>query len=136
MIPLCVDQGIGLLPWSPLARGRLTRPWETSTTRSESDDFGRSLYDDVDRPVVDAVIALAQERHVPPAQIALAWVLAHPAVTSPIIGATRPTHLDDAVAALALRLSPEELARLEAPYRPHPVTGYAAPMGSPASLAK
>ena len=136
MIPLCVDQGIGLLPWSPLARGRLTRPWETSTNRSESDDFGRSLYDDVDRPVVDVVIALAQERHVPPAQIALAWVLAHPAVTSPIIGATRPTHLDDAVAALALRLSPEELARLEAPYRPHPVTGYAAPMGSPASLAK
>ncbi len=123
MLPLCANQGVGVIPWSPLARGRLTRPWSASTHRSENDEFGRSLYDD-DRPIVDAVIDVATRRGVTPAQVALAWVLANPTVTSPIVGATKPHHLDDAVAALDLHLDAEETAQLEAAYRPHPVRGF------------
>ncbi len=124
MLPLCSDQGVGVIPWSPLARGRLTRPWDTSTARSENDEFGRSLYGEEDRRVVEAVLEVAAQRATTPAQIALAWVLANPAVTSPIVGATRPEHLDDAVAATLLRLDDAEIATLEASYRPHAVVGF------------
>ena len=124
MLPLCEDQGVGVIPWSPLARGRLTRPWSAQTHRSENDEFGRSLYDDDDRPIVDAVIDVATRRGVAPAQVALAWVLANPTVTSPIIGATKAHHLDDAIAAVDLHLGESEMAQLEAAYRPHPVRGF------------
>ncbi len=124
MLPLCEDQGIGVIPWSPLARGRLTRPWDSTTPRSESDDFGRALYSDADKTVVDAVIAVAQARGIAPAQVALAWVLSKAVVTSPIVGATKAHHLDDAVAALSLRLDDAEIARLEESYRPHAVVGF------------
>src|SRR4051812_9820705 len=124
MIPLCLDQGIGVIPWSPLARGRLTRDWDEGTARSETDEFGRSLYDEDDRAVVDAVAAVAQTRGVPRAQVALAWLAGRPGVTAPIVGATKPQHLDDAVAALDLELTEDEVARLEAPYRPHAVSGF------------
>jgi len=124
MLPLCLDQGIGVIPWSPLARGRLTRDWDDATARSETDAFGRSLYAEGDRAVVDAVAAVAGERGVPRAQVALAWVAGRPGVTAPIVGATRLEHLDDAVAALDLELTDDELARLESPYRPHEVAGF------------
>jgi aryl-alcohol dehydrogenase-like predicted oxidoreductase len=124
MLPLCADQGVGVIPWSPLARGRLTRPWDTSTERSESDDFGRTLYSDVDKPIVDAVLEIARNRGVAPAQIAMAWVLSKAVVTSPIVGATKAHHLDDAVAALSLHLDDSEVAALVAHYRPHAVVGY------------
>ena len=130
MFPLCRDQHIGIIPWSPLARGRLARPWETepSTPRAETDEFTRTLYsktEDADRLVVDRVGEIAAARGVPRAQIALAWVLANPLVTAPIIGATKPHHLEDALAALTLQLSSDEVAALEAPYIPHPVAGFA-----------
>src|SRR4029078_1733705 len=99
MLPLCLDQGVGVIPWSPLARGRLTRPWDTRTSRSETDQFGSSLYRDEDQAVVERVLAVAERRGVAPAQVALAWLLAQPAVTSPIVGITRPEHLTDAIAA-------------------------------------
>jgi aryl-alcohol dehydrogenase (NADP+) len=124
MIPLCLDQGIGVIPWSPLARGRLTRDWDEGTARSETDQFGRSLYDEGARAVVDAVAAVAQTRGVPRAQVALAWLAGQPGVTAPIVGATKPQHLDDAVAALDLELTDDEVTRLEAPYRPHAVSGF------------
>ena len=127
MLPLCEDQGIGVIPWSPLARGRLTRPWDSQTARSESDEFGNTLYGEVDRPVVDEVIRIATARGVAPAQIALAWVLANPVVTSPIIGATKAHHLDDAVAAMSIELDDAEIDALEASYQPHAVTGIASP---------
>ena len=128
MLPLCRDQGIGVIPWSPMARGRLTRPWDTPSARVETDEFGRTLYAqtaDADRRVVQAVERVAQRRGVPMAQVALAWVLQKNEVTAPIIGATRMTHLDDAVAALSLTLSQEDVAELEAPYVPHAVVGFA-----------
>jgi aryl-alcohol dehydrogenase-like predicted oxidoreductase len=128
MLPLCADQGIGVIPWSPLARGRLTRDWDAVTGRSENDAFGSSLYsatEDADRAVVDAVASAAQARGVPRAQVALAWVAQQPAVTAPIVGATKMSHLDDAVAALDLVLTPEEMDLLEKPYVPHPVVGFA-----------
>jgi 1-deoxyxylulose-5-phosphate synthase len=124
MIPLCHDQGIGVIPWSPLARGRLTRDWDESSARSETDEFGRSLYEEGDRAVVDAVAAVAQARGVPRAQVALAWLASRPGVTAPIVGATKPEHLDDAVAALDLDLTDDEVTSLEAPYRPHAVSGF------------
>ncbi|MCU1363836.1 MAG: alcohol dehydrogenase, partial [Acidimicrobiaceae bacterium] len=124
MFPLCDDQGVGSIPWSPLARGRLTRPWNEKTTRSENDEFGRGLYGDADEPIVDTVIDIAQQRGVPPAQIALAWVLTNPVVSSPIVGATKPQHLSDAVAAVDLRLERSETERLERDYRPHAVVGF------------
>jgi len=125
MLPLCRDQGVGSIPWSPQARGRLTRPWNEQTSRSERDEFGRVLYSDEDRPIVDTVIDVAQQRGVPPAQIALAWVLSKPAVTSPIVGATKPEHLSDAIAAVDLRLDGAEVERLEKEYRPHTTLGFA-----------
>jgi aryl-alcohol dehydrogenase-like predicted oxidoreductase len=128
MLPLCAAEGIGVIPWSPLARGRLTRDWDTATARSETDEFGATLYQhtaDADARVVEAVAAIAAERGVPRAQIALAWVLAKPEVSAPIVGASKAAHLDDAVAALEIVLSDDEIARLEAPYAPHAVVGFA-----------
>ena len=124
MLPLCQDQGVGVIPWSPLARGRLTRPWDTRTARSQTDEFGSSLYRDEDRTVVERVLAVAERRGVSAAQVALAWLLAQPAVTSPIVGITKPQHLTDAVAAVELQLSDEELAELSADYVPHSVAGH------------
>ena len=124
MLPLCADQGVGVLPWSPLARGKLTRPWAEQTRRSETDEFGQTLYRDEDRSVVDRVLELAGQRGISPAQVALAWVAQHPGVTSPIVGVTKPEHLSDALAAVELRLSDDEVASLEEPYRPHSVAGH------------
>ena len=127
MMPLCADAGIGVIPWSPLARGRLTRDWDEATERARTDQYSRTLYDatvDADRRVADAVARLAEARGLPRAQVALAWLLHKPAVTAPIVGASKPGHLDDAVAALSVTLSPEEIAALEAPYVPHPVAGF------------
>jgi aryl-alcohol dehydrogenase (NADP+) len=125
MLPLCVDQGIGSIPWSPLARGRLTRPWSEQTNRSQKDEFGSSLYTEDDRPIVDAVIDVAARRGVSPAQVALAWVLSKPGVDSPIVGATKEHHLADAVAAVDLRLDASEFEELESNYKPHGVVGFA-----------
>jgi aryl-alcohol dehydrogenase (NADP+) len=125
MLPLCADQGIGVIPWSPLARGRLTRDWDETTARSETDAFGKRLYsEDSDRAIVARVAEVAAERGVPRAQVALAWVLSRPVVTAPIVGVTKENHLDDAVAAVDLQLSDEEVARLEEPYTPHAVVGF------------
>jgi 1-deoxyxylulose-5-phosphate synthase len=124
MLPLCQDQGIGVLPWSPLARGRLTRDWDTSTVRAETDQFGSSLYREEDRVVVDAVAQVAAARGVPRAQVALAWLSQQPAVTSPIIGVTKPEHLTDAVASLDLELTADEIDALSAPYQPHGIAGH------------
>jgi aryl-alcohol dehydrogenase-like predicted oxidoreductase len=127
MLPYCLDQGVGTLPWSPLARGRLTRDWDATTTRSAGDKFGGILYrqaEEADRRVAAAVAAVASERGVSRAQVALAWLLHQPTVTAPIVGVTKPQHLDDAVAAVELKLSEEELARLEADYVPHQPEGF------------
>jgi aryl-alcohol dehydrogenase (NADP+) len=124
MLPLCRDQGIGTLPWSPLARGRLTRPWDADTARAQTDEFGLTLYRDSDESIVAAVLDVAAQRGLPPAQIALAWLLRQPDVTAPIVGATKLEHLADAVAALDVELSDDEAARLEAGYEPHPVAGF------------
>jgi 1-deoxyxylulose-5-phosphate synthase len=124
MFPLLADQGVGSIPWSPLARGRLTRPWDAETARSESDEFGQSLYSESDRPIVDAVLHVAAQRGVSPAQVALAWVLLNPVVSSPIVGATKPEHLADAVAALDVELTNEEIAAVQEGYRPHRVAGF------------
>ena len=126
MYPLCVDQGIGVIPWSPLARGKLTRPWETTTARSETDFFGQTLYDTAssDRVIVDRVGEIAAERGLPRAQVALAWVLSKPVVSAPIVGATKLQHLTDAVAAVDVVLTDDEIARLEEPYVPHPIAGF------------
>jgi aryl-alcohol dehydrogenase-like predicted oxidoreductase len=125
MLPLCVDLGVGAIPWSPLARGRLTRPWDSSTARSETDEFGKTLYHPDDELIVDAVAKVAEGRGVSRAQVALAWVSRHPAVDAPIIGATKHEHLDDAVASLSIDLTDEEVAMLEAPYHPHGIAGHA-----------
>ena len=128
MIPLCLDQGVGVIPWSPLARGLLTgskeRGGRRNTVRAGSDRYAEELYDDADFDVVDAVRAVAGERGLPPAQVALAWLLGRPGVSAPIVGATKLAHLEDAVAAVGVTLGEEEVARLEAPYRPHPVLGH------------
>lgn len=130
MMPLCADQGVGVLPWSPLARGRLTRDWAATSARLGSDEYGQTLYTvaataDADRLIVDRVAQVAAARGVSRAQVALAWVAGKPFVTAPIVGATQPRHLDDAVAAVDLRLTDEENALLEEPYLPHPVVGFA-----------
>jgi aryl-alcohol dehydrogenase-like predicted oxidoreductase len=126
MLPLCLDQGIGVIPWSPLARGRLTRDWDEATERSANDQFGSTLYtQDGDRLIVDRVAEVAAARGVPRAQVALAWVAGKPAVTAPIVGATKPHHLDDAIAGVDLTLTEDEIKQLEAPYVPHPVVGFA-----------
>ena len=127
MVALCRAEGVGMIPWSPLARGRLTRKPDETTGRAETDAFGKTLYTafaEADRAVIDAVGAVAEERGLPRAQVALAWLLSKPGVTAPIVGASKPHHLDDAVAALSVTLSAEEIARLEAPYVPHAVAGF------------
>jgi aryl-alcohol dehydrogenase-like predicted oxidoreductase len=130
MIPLCAAEGIGVIPWSPLARGRLARPWELrgSSDRAGSDEFGKTLYaktEAADHAVVNCVGEVAEARGLSRAQVALAWLLQKPSVTAPIIGATKSHHLEDAVAALSVTLSCEEMTRLEEPYVPHPVLGFA-----------
>jgi aryl-alcohol dehydrogenase-like predicted oxidoreductase len=127
MLRLCVSEGIGVTPWSPLGRGKLARPWseEAPTERARTDAFGKSLYAktvDIDKPIVDRTNEIAQARGVPPAQIAMAWLLRKSAVTSPIVGATKPHHLEDAIASLSVRLTDEESMRLEEMYQPHPAT--------------
>lgn len=128
MLPLCLDQGVGCIPWSPLARGRLARaPEAPGTKRSGTDRFGKSLYApmaDADGRVLAALDALSKSRKVPHAQLALAWLLRQPAVTSPIVGATRLEHLEVAAGSLEVALTDEEAAALEAPYVPHPVAGF------------
>ena len=127
MLPLCRDQGVGVIPWSPLARGRLARPWGEHTPRIASDVFGTGLFahtEAADRGVADALAALSAARGLPRAQLALAWLLRQPGLTAPIIGASRPGHFDDAVAALGVTLSDAEAAALEAPYLPHAVVGF------------
>jgi aryl-alcohol dehydrogenase-like predicted oxidoreductase len=127
MLPLCRAEGIGVIPWSPLARGRLTRDWDAGSARAETDNFGKTLYAktaDADRKVVEAVAAVARRLDRPRAQVALAWVLQKPEVSAPIVGATRLEQLDDAVAALTLQLAPDDIAELEAPYVPHAVVGH------------
>ena len=127
MLPLCADMKVGVIPWSPLARGRLTRDWDDETERSKTDEFGRKMFatmPDADRQVVEAVKNVAERRELPRAQIALAWMLHKPVITAPIVGATKMQHLDDAVAAVSVKLSEEEIAELEAPYVPHPIVGH------------
>lgn len=127
MLPLCRAEGIGLIPWSPLARGRLTRDWDDKTARSETDEFGKNLYKetaDADRKIVDQVAAVAAERGLPRAQIALAWVLQKTPVNAPIVGPTKPLHIEDAVAAVTVKLTTEEISKLEEAYVPHPVRGF------------
>ncbi len=127
MLPLCKAEGIAVLPWSPLARGKLARSGDTATNRSTTDAYSKTLFaktGDADRKVVETVETVARKRAIPMAQVALAWVLSKPGITSPIIGATKPQHLDDAIAALALKLTAEEVSALEAPYIPHAVVGF------------
>ena len=128
MIPFCIDQGVAVIPWSPIARGKLARPWDDqSTDRAKGDEFGKTLYnkmEDVDHAIVDAVGTVAAKHNVPRAQIALAWLLSKPGVTSPIIGASKPNHLADAVAALEVKLDADDLAANESPYSPHPIAGF------------
>ena len=127
MMPLCTAERIAVVPWSPLARGRLTRAWDTETARTQTDEYGNKLYVatvDADRKVVGQVATIAAARGVPKAQVALAWIAQKPFVTAPIIGASKPQHLDDAVAALTLKLEAAEIAQLEAPYVPHTVAGH------------
>jgi len=129
MMGLCREEGIAVIPWSPLARGRLARPWESepSTARAQSDEFGRVLYgktQEADRGVIERVGKIAEAWGAPRAQIALAWLLHKPGVTSPIVGATKPNHLEDAVAALKVKLTPQEIASLEEPYIPHAIAGF------------
>ncbi|GAQ55938.1 aldo/keto reductase [Streptomyces acidiscabies] len=124
MLPLCADQGVGVIPWSPLARGRLTRDWDAATDRSATDNFGATLYQEGDRAIVEAVTRIAEARNVPRAQVALAWLLHQDTVTAPIIGASKPKHLEDAVAAVELELTDKEIEELETPYTPHPIAGH------------
>jgi aryl-alcohol dehydrogenase-like predicted oxidoreductase len=128
MIPQCIDQGVGVIPWSPLARGLLagsrTRTGERRTVRSNSDPFGDTLYNENDFDVVDRAAEVAAERGVPTAQVALAWLMHRPGVTAPIVGATKLAHLQDALAAEELSLTDDEMQRLEGPYIPHPVLGH------------
>ncbi|MGC2301536.1 MAG: aldo/keto reductase [Acidobacteriaceae bacterium] len=128
MIPLCREEGVGVIPWSPLARGRLARPWQSETTkRSETDNFGNRMYaatEEADHKVVDEAEALAKKKGVAQASLALAWMLAKPGITAPIVGATKRNHLEDATAALGIQLTAEEIAALEEDYIPHPVLGF------------
>jgi aryl-alcohol dehydrogenase-like predicted oxidoreductase len=124
MLPLCRDQGVGVIPWSPLARGRLTRDWDTSTARSETDPFGQNLYVAEDQQVHEQVVEVAKARGIPRAQVALAWILGRPGITAPIVGVTKAAHLDDAVAALDVELTQQETEQLEKPYVPHRIAGH------------
>ena len=124
MLPLCIDQGVGVIPWSPLARGLLTRDVSSNTSRSETDEFGKTLYGTANTEIIERVAEIAAQRGVSRAQIALAWVAHHPAVTAPIVGATKQHHLDDAIASINIVLTDDEVRALEAPYTPQPVSGF------------
>jgi aryl-alcohol dehydrogenase-like predicted oxidoreductase len=127
MLPLCAAEGIAVIPWSPQARGRLTRNWDYTSVRTETDDaFGRlfAKTEDADRKVVDRVAQVAAARGIPRAQVALAWLLAKPVVTAPIVGATKLAHLDDALASVNVKLSDDEITSLKEPYVPHAVVGF------------
>jgi 1-deoxyxylulose-5-phosphate synthase len=124
MLPLCDDQEIGVIPWSPLARGRLTRPWDAETARTETDEFGATLYRDEDEQIVARTLEVAERLGRSPAQVGLAWLLSNPVVTAPIVGVTKPKHLEDAIAAVELDLPDDAIAALEEPYRPHPIAGH------------
>ncbi len=124
MLGLCADQGIGVIPWSPLARGRLTRDWNEATERSETDAFGKTLYVPQDQEIVEAVSRIAAARGISRAQVSLAWMLSKPTISSPIIGASKIGHLEDAVAAVSLKLDASEIQELEAPYVPHRIAGF------------
>jgi aryl-alcohol dehydrogenase-like predicted oxidoreductase len=129
MLPFCEHTGVGVIPWSPLARGRVTRPWDASGSgsRAQTDEFGKTLYkqdEDANRAIVDTVEAVAAERGVPMAQVALAWVAGKPAVSAPIVGATKEHHIDDAVAAASLTLTDDEVTRLESAYTPRVPSGF------------
>ena len=124
MLPLCADQGIGVIPWSPLARGRLTRDWDEATERSQTDEFGRRLYSEEDRAIVQAVANVADKRGISRAQVALAWLLSKPVVSAPIVGVTSSAQLADALGALSVELSAEEVEQLEEPYEPHAIAGH------------
>ncbi len=126
MMGLCADQGVGVIPWSPLARGKLTRDWDETTARSETDNFGKTLYGAIasDKAVVEKVAEVASARGVSRATVSLAWMLSKSFITAPIIGASKPSHLEDAIAALSFKLTAEEISALEAPYIPHPVLGF------------
>jgi len=124
MFGLLADQGVGSIPWSPLAKGRLARPWGERTQRSDTDPIGRRFFGDANRPIAEAVQRVAEPRGIPMAQVALAWVLKNPVVVAPIVGATKPHHLPDAVAALDVQLSDDEIRTLEEPYTPHLPTGF------------
>jgi len=124
MLPFCIDQGVGVIPWSPLARGRLTRPWDTTSARSETDEFGQTLYQEGDRVIVERVAQVAERLSLPAAQVALAWVIHQPSVTSPIVGVTKMQHLEDAVASVNVKLSAEDIALLEEPYTSRNVVGF------------
>jgi aryl-alcohol dehydrogenase-like predicted oxidoreductase len=133
MLPLCADQGVGVIPWSPLARGKLTRDWEVETNRSQQDAFARQIYaatEQEDRAVVAEVRRIAEERGIPRAQVALAWMLAKPVITAPIIGATKADHLADAIAAVNVTLTDAEISALEASYVPHAVNGMVPPLSA------
>ena len=125
MLPLCADQGVAVIPWSPLARGRLVRDWDATTARTETDEFGATLYTDSDRATVEQVAAVAEARGVSRAQVALAWLLRNPVVTAPIVGVTKPAQLDDAVGALGFELTDAEVLLLEGSYEPHRIAGHA-----------
>jgi aryl-alcohol dehydrogenase (NADP+) len=125
MLPLCASEDIAVIPWSPLARGRLTRPWDAATARAETDEFGATLYRDEDAQIVARTLEVAERLGRPPAQVAMAWLLSNPAVTAPIVGVTKPQHLADAIAAVDLDLSDDDIAALEEPYEPHPIAGHA-----------
>ncbi len=124
MLPLCADQGVGVLPWSPLARGRLTRDWGTVTERSANDNFGSRLYLESDRSIVEAVTRIADDRGVPRARVALAWLLHQDTVAAPIVGAAKPHHIEDAVGAVELELTEKETEELEQPYTPRAISGH------------
>jgi 1-deoxyxylulose-5-phosphate synthase len=124
MFGLLADQGVNAIPWSPLAKGRVARPWGEHTNRSDNDPLGQRFENDSDRPIVDAVQRIAEARQLPMAQVALAWVLKNPVVAAPIVGPTKPHHLSDAVAALDVELTDDEVDALESPYTPHAPTGF------------
>jgi 1-deoxyxylulose-5-phosphate synthase len=124
MLPLCASEDIAVIPWSPLARGRLTRPWDAETARTETDEFGATLYRDEDEQIVARTLEVAERLGRSPAQVGLAWLLSNPVVTAPIVGVTKPKHLEDAIAAVDLDLPDDAIAALEEPYRPHPIAGH------------
>jgi aryl-alcohol dehydrogenase (NADP+) len=124
MLPLCQDEGIGVIPWSPLARGRLTRDWDDVTERSGTDEFGKRLYSEHDRPIVEKVAEIAAKRGLSRAQIALAWLHAKSVVTAPIVGVTKLPQLEDALASVEVDLTADEIEQLETPYEPHAIAGH------------